>query len=79
MRNCNRLSFLVIVCVQGVLAQGPFQFREAYLLEHRIEVTRSGEEYDPTHSELVQSTVGPSPADQFLHIGPTRNCLGPPF
>jgi hypothetical protein len=53
------LSWLPTQC-----AQNPFQFPEAWLLEHRIEVTRSGEEYDPAHSGELLS--GGSPCISFL-------------
>src|ERR1039458_604623 len=66
MDNLIRLSILVTVPLLNLLGQGPFQFREAYLLENRIQVTRSGEEYDPAHSEVWQSSIGPSPARQFI-------------
>jgi hypothetical protein len=48
------LSWLPTQC-----AQNPFQFPEAWLLEHRIEVTRSGEEYDPAHSGELLSGGSP--------------------
>jgi len=65
-RSRRAVSFLVFIGCSSVAAQSPFQFREAYLLEHRIEVTRSGEEYDPHHSEVWLSTEGPSLTNQFV-------------
>lgn len=66
MRSRRAVSFLVFIGCSSVAAQSPFQFREAYLLEHRIEVTRSGEEYDPHHSEVWLSTEGPSPTNRMV-------------
>ncbi len=64
---------LLLIPVPGVLsAQSPFQFREASLLEHRIQETRSGQEYDPNHSEEGLATMGPSAANQMI---PDRNDL----
>jgi len=64
---------LVLISVPAWLrAQSPFQFREAYLLEHRIQVTRSGEEFDPNHSEQGLALEGPSQINPFL---PDRNDL----
>ena len=68
-----RATFLFLLLAPSLAdlgAQSPFQFREAYLLEHRIEYTRSGEEYDPAHSEQGLALEGPSPTDQFV---PDRN------
>ncbi len=64
---------LLLIPVPAVLsAQSPFQFREASLLEHRIQETRSGQEYDPNHSEEGLATMGPSAANQMI---PDRNDL----
>src|SRR5208337_522268 len=50
----------------GLHAQSPFQFREAYLLENRIQTSRSGQEFDPNHSEDILALEGPSPTNQFV-------------
>jgi len=60
-----KLLLLFIPALAPLHAQSPFQFREVYLLEHRIDVERSGAEYDPTHQERVLSLEGPSPATPF--------------
>jgi CHAT domain-containing protein len=70
MRAAFLASLALATAAAGLAAQSPFEFREAYLLEHRIEVTRSGEEYDPGHSEQGLALEGPGPADQDI---PDRN------
>lgn len=66
MRSAFILSASLLACLSRLVAQSPFEFRELWLIEHRIEVTRSGEEYDPNHSEQLLSSEGPGPATQFL-------------
>ncbi len=65
MRSLAILSVGILSWLPTLCAQSPFQFREAWLLEHRIELTRSGGEYDPSHSEQLLSREGPGPAEQF--------------
>ena len=57
MRATFLLPLLLISAPAILRAQSPFQFREAYLLEHRIQETRSGQEYDPNHSEQGLATM----------------------
>jgi CHAT domain-containing protein/tetratricopeptide (TPR) repeat protein len=45
---------------------GPFNFREAYLLEHRLVLGRQAAKYDPYHSENWLQYSGPSPARQSV-------------
>jgi len=66
MRATFLLPLLLISAPACTRAQSPFQFREAYLLEHRIQETRAGEEYDPNHSEQGLATMGPTQADQMV-------------
>jgi CHAT domain-containing protein/tetratricopeptide (TPR) repeat protein len=66
MRATFLLPLLLIPAPALLCAQSPFQFREAYLLEHRIQETRSGQEYDPNHSEQGLALEGPSQANQMV-------------
>lgn len=66
MRSTFILSASLLFYLSRLPAQSPFEFRELWLIEHRIETTRSGEEYDPNHTEELLSREGPGPATQFL-------------
>ena len=54
-----------VMCTAGAHAQGPFDFREAFLLESKIQ-TYGLTEYDPNHSERVMSMMAPSLATPML-------------
>jgi len=73
MRATFLLPLVLIPAPARLCAQNPFQFREAFLLEHRIQETRNGQEYDPNHSEEGLALEGPSQANQMVA---DRNDLG---
>lgn len=66
MRATVLLPLLFTATLTSLNAQGPFQFRDVSALEHRIEVTRSGQEYDPNHSERYLALEGPNLATPFV-------------
>lgn len=79
MRN---LTFLMLfgAIVHTASAQGPFEFREAYLLEHRI--FRTGESYDPSGAAERYAIPRPDLARQFIpnpddpHVYQDRRWVG---
>ena len=46
-------------------APGPFDFREAYLLERKIQLESKGQKYDPNHSENTMSRMNYGLANPF--------------
>lgn len=66
MRASHLLPLLCTIPIVASHAQSPFQFRETYLLEHRIETARSGQEYDPNHAERYLALEGPSLTTPFV-------------
>ena len=59
-RNHARLS------LQDAPEPGPFNFREAYLLEHRMEIEWKAEHFNPSHGENMRQLEGPSPAQPMI-------------
>jgi CHAT domain-containing protein/tetratricopeptide (TPR) repeat protein len=74
------LTFVVLTGSRFVSGQSPFQFREAYLLEHRI--FKSGESYNSADAAEIYGLPSPSLNHQFvpdpddIHVYQSQRWLG---